>query len=399
MIKKAIAPVIAVVAALLFACGATLRFFPHMSEISDFEVVQVIGIDKKGDGVEVTLMADRESPPGGGGETPGGTGMTGIMSFEGRTVFEAISRMNIYSDKRRHLGYVDYLLIDENAARDDITKYIDFFTREYEVRYSMVVFITRGVTAKELLRTTATANRRMADVLTNIDESIKELSNSRMLRLIDLLRMLSDGNEAAVIPAVTYEDTDFAKVIGAEKPEKTAVPDGFAFIRDGRLAGFYDDGLAQAYNGLTGRAHAVPISVMAEDGEYAALELLQYRIDFDAFWDGKTLTGARYDVTVEANLTEQFGRGNVFTERGLKTLEDGAAALIERDMRAVAAKSARLGRDGFELGQRVRMKNPVKWAGIADEWSELFPKVDVEIDVKCVISRSYDLRERAGEHG
>ncbi|MDR2420954.1 MAG: hypothetical protein LBD49_02465 [Oscillospiraceae bacterium] len=397
MIRKAILPIIAALSALLFACGATLRFFPGMSEISDFEVVQVIGIDKKGGGVEVTLVADRERPPG--EEGAAGTGMTGIMSFEGLTVSDAVSKMNIYSDKRRHLGYVDYLLIGEDAARDDITKYLDFFTREYETRYSMFVFIARGVTSKELLRATAAANRRMAGVLTNIDEAVKALSGSRMLRLIDLAGMLGDGSEAAVVPAITYEDTSFAKVIGAEKPEKTAVPDGFAFIRDHKLAGFYDGGLARAYNVLTGRAHAMPVSVKAEDGEYSTLEILQYRVSFETFWDGKTLTGVRYVITAEANITEQFGRRNVFTERGMKALEDGAAELMRRELEAVADESARLGRDGIELGRRVRMKNPVKWAGIADDWSEIFPKLNIEIDVRCVISRSYDLRERIGADG
>ncbi|MDR1064856.1 MAG: Ger(x)C family spore germination protein [Oscillospiraceae bacterium] len=392
MIKKALAPCIIAVAALLFVGGSTMRFFPYMSEISDFEVVQVIGIDKKDGGVEVTLMADREGAPG--GEGGDGKSVTGVMSFDGPTVFEAINKMNMYSDKRRHLGYVDFLLIGESAARDDLVKHLDFFTRDYETRYSMDVFIVRGATAKEFLRKTATANRRMADVLTNIDESVKALSNSRMLRLIDLVIMLSEPNEAAIVPAITYKDTSFAELIGAEKPEKTAVPDGFAFIRDHRLTGYYDDGLARAYNAITGRAHASPLSVRAADGEYAALEILQYDIGFDTCWDGGTLTGVSYDITIRANLTEQLGRENVFTKREMGILESRAAERIRGELKAVADESARLGRDGIELARRVRMKNPVKWEAIAEDWDEIFPELDVRIDVQCVVSRSYDLRER-----
>ncbi|MDR1329613.1 MAG: Ger(x)C family spore germination protein [Oscillospiraceae bacterium] len=392
MIRKALAPAIIAVAALLFAGGSALRFFPYMSEISDFEVVQVIGIDKKGGGVEVTLMADRKKSSGGeGGE---GMGVTGVMSFDGPTVFEAINKMNIYSDRRRHLGYVDFLLIGESAARDDLEKYLDFFTRDYETRYSMDVFIVRGATAKDLLRKTVTANRNVADVLMNIDESVKALSNSRMLRLIDLVRMLSEPNTAAIVPAITYKNTSFAEMIGAEKPEKAAVPDGFAFIRDHRLTGYYGDELARAYNTITGRAHASPLSVRASDGQYTALELLQYDIGFDTYWDGGTLTGVSYDITISANLTEQLGRENVFTKREMGILEARAAERIRDELKAVADESARLGRDGIELARRVRMKNPVKWEAIADDWDEIFPELDVKIDVECVISRSYDLRER-----
>jgi spore germination protein KC len=258
----------------------------------------------------------------------------------------------------------------------------------------MDVFIVRGATAKDLLRKTVTANRNVADVLMNIDESVKALSNSRMLRLIDLVRMLSEPNTAAIVPAITYKNTSFAEMIGAEKPEKAAVPDGFAFIRDHRLTGYYGDELARAYNMITGRAHASPLSVRASDGEYTALELLQYDIGFDAYWDGGTLTGVSYDIKISANLTEQLGGENVFTKREMGILESRAAERIRDEIKAVADESARLGRDGIELARRVRMKNPVKWEAIAGDWDEIFPELDVKIDVECVISRTYDLRER-----
>ncbi|MDR0445554.1 MAG: Ger(x)C family spore germination protein [Oscillospiraceae bacterium] len=394
MTLKRTLPPIVVAAAMAIACGVTLRFFPHMSEIGDFEVVQVIGVDKKGDGVEVTLVADREEAPGGG--KPGGTGMTGIMSFEAPTVFEAINEMNLYSDKRRHLGYVDFLLVGEDAARDDMAKYLDFFTRNHETRFSMVVFIVRGATAKQLIKETATANGRMTDALMSIDESAKMLSNSRMLRLIDVARMLGEPYAAAVVPTIIISDTDFAEIVGAETPGKALVPDGFAVLRGGRLAGYYDSRLARAYNILTDKAYTSPVSVRGENGEYTALELLQYDISFDTLWEAEDSTGIRYGVKLHASLMEQPGGENVFTDDGLQAIENGAAELIKRELEDAVAASQRLGCDAIEAGRRVRMKYPVRWEKIADRWGELFPRMDIRIEVTCVINRSYEMRERIG---
>ncbi|MDR0905529.1 MAG: Ger(x)C family spore germination protein [Oscillospiraceae bacterium] len=392
---KNVVSLLAIVPVLLSSCGGA-GILPRMTEISDFEVVQVIGVDKTGGNIEVTLVADRSAPAGGEGSSSQRT--SEIVSFTGRTVVEAISQMDIYSDKRQHLGYVDFLLIGEEAARDGITKYIDFFTRDYESRYSANVFIIRDGAAKDFLIDTASEDRSINDALDNIDEAIAELSISRLYRIIDLVGALGIPYQAAIVPALICTEVSHSEMIGGEMPKKIFEPAGFAVIRDFKLAGYYDRELSPAYNYLIGKALSAPMTVKDPSGSYVALEIRQENLEFTATWDGDTLKGVKYDFLMFASLTEQLSLDDIYTEAALAVIADNVSREVEANIKAVIAKSMELGQDGFELGERVRLKTPLKWdkAAMDGKWGEVFPTLNIEVTVDTTVRRTYDLREPTG---
>ncbi|MDR0838833.1 MAG: Ger(x)C family spore germination protein [Oscillospiraceae bacterium] len=382
--------------ALCSSCIDTHNVLPEMSEIGNFAVIQVLGIDKKGDEIEVTLVAARNGA--GGGEGSDGKRVTEIMSFSGATAVDAISRINSFSDKRQHLGYVDFLLIGEDAARDSITKYLDFFTRDHESRYSTNVFIVRGDTAKSFLRETASEERGIDEGLENVSKSVDALSDSRMLTLIDLVSMLETPYCATVVPALSSVDTGYGEMVGGEMPEKTFKPDGFAIIKDFRLADYFDAEIACAYNGLTERIHTAPICVTDARGHYVSLEMLHNKLKFDTVWEGDTLKGVKYDSLIYANLTEQLNIDDIYGRDALSRIETAAAEKLRAEMDAVVKKSKQVGQDCLCIADLVRMKNPVKWVKLDMEnrWGELFPRLDIDVAVTCRITRTYDLREPTG---
>lgn len=385
-------------AILTSSCGDRL-FLPRASEISELEVMQVLGVDSKDGEITVTLVINRGAPSGEGGWS--GEAATGILSFTGATIFEAINKMNIYSDRRLHLGYVDFLIIGEGAAHDDITTYLDFLMRDNETRYTIQVFLARGATAKEFLTQTSAENRSIASALRNIEETIKETNSTRIITLIDLIADLSDPGTAAVIPALQLEDSDFATLIGGELPEKTFSPAGFGIIKEHQLIGYFDIELARAYNYLTGQTHVIPISVDGPDGRKVALRAVTGELKFEPEWDGDELLRVKYSAIVSATVAEQGGHANIFQEAVLRQLEEQIAEIAQNELRQVVEQAKAAGHDSLGLGDRLRMRNPLKWAKISDRWTELFSTLDITVDVECRIRRSHDLREAIGgaEHG
>jgi len=377
----------------LTACGGG-AILPHMKEISDFEVARVFGIDKDGDDIKVTLVADRTSVDG----ESGGGKITEIVSFSGKTVIDAIADMDRHSDKRQHLGYVDFLLIGEDAARDGITKYLDFFSRDYESRYSTNVFIIRDGTAEDFLNDTASEERSIDAALNNIAEEIDRLSSSQFLRIIDLVRVLTTPQQAAIIPALETTEIDFGKMVGGEMPTNTFISAGFAFLRDFTLVDYYDVPHAMAYNFLIDKGRAAPRSVVDHEGNLVALALRSEEIDFTATWDGDTLKGVKFDVRLFANINEQQGSNNIYAADALSALSEALSRSVKADMDAVIAKSQKLGQDGIDLARRVRMKHPVRWdrSGLAERWDEVFPTLSIEVEVSANLRRTYDLREPIG---
>ena len=388
-------PAAVVLLCVLFSGCEDSRFFPRMTEISDFEVAQVFGIDKKDDEIEITIVADRSSP---GDEASSGGKITEIVSFTGGTVVDAISQMDIHSDKRQHLGYVDFLLIGEEAARDGLVKYLDFFTRDYEARYSTKVFVIRGSSAKDFLLNTASEERSIDDSLSNISELVHGLSVSQFLRIIDLVDSLGMPHRATIIPALEIDEINFGKMVGAEMPKMTFIPAGFAFIKDFKLVDYIDKELAPTYNFLVDEARTTPISFKNSHGDYVALDVHCKKVSLSAQWEGETLKSVRYSIMLYCTLNEQHGNNNIFTDAALaeisNTISEGATERFD----AIIRQSQRLGQDGIELGERLRMAYPFRWSryGLADKWDEVFSSLDITVEVNTQIRRTYDLREPLG---
>ena len=68
---------------------------------------------------------------------------TNIMSISGKTVFEANRMIGMYAENDIYWGHAKYVLIGEEAARDDINKYIDFFIRDNEPRITIAPIIVK----------------------------------------------------------------------------------------------------------------------------------------------------------------------------------------------------------------------------------------------------------------
>jgi|GEM_PF-1624304 len=391
-IKRVTAAALALL--ILSGCGGG-SLLPRMTEISDFEVARVFGIDANEDGVEITLVADRSTQ---GGDGEGGGKITEILSFSGETVAAAISKMTIHSDKRQHMGYVDFLLVGEAAARDGITKYLDYFTRDFESRYSSKIYIIRGDSAKDFLKKTTSAERSIDASLNNINELMVELSVTKVMRIIDLVVALSIPYRATIIPALECTEIDFAEFVGGELPKKSFVPAGLAFLKDFKLVDYYDAELAPAYNDLSDREHATPISIKDDEGDSVSLTVRRERVNVETVWDGDTLKSVKYRFMLYASLTEQHGIRNLYSDETLAFIAGAVSDKAKDQLERVIEKSKEHGQDGFELASRVRFANPIKWASLnmEERWSEIFPTVDIEVEVDTQIRRTYDLREPIG---
>lgn len=142
--------------------GCKNSVLPQRKEIDDLQLVQVVGIDKLEDSIYncmVTIASknlETEGGQDGSGNTAGDTGSSKaqalILTSEGKTIFDAVRKIQTHSNKTIFWGHCEYYLIGEDAARDNISKYIDFFTRDHELRIDFKVYIVKGSTAVSIIK-------------------------------------------------------------------------------------------------------------------------------------------------------------------------------------------------------------------------------------------------------
>ncbi len=133
---------------------------PAESEIR--AIVTTVGIDRvEGDEMELTLNF---IVPKTAGDV---SANLHTVSEKGKTVDEAISKLNYAVGKWVGLAHCEAVVIGENLLNEDVTKYLDFFIRTNNLTTNSLLFVS-STTAKETLKL-------MANASDPVSQSIKTL--------------------------------------------------------------------------------------------------------------------------------------------------------------------------------------------------------------------------------
>lgn len=376
--------------------GCRGNFLPASNELDQFEIVQVVGIDKSAEDpsqVEVTFIIQTKTQSSGKGSQ--GSAVITVMSSTGPTVFDAARRLKASCDKIIYFGQVDYFLIGEEAAREDFSKFYDLVQRGPEIRLSAKIYLIRDTSAKEFLEVTSSGEKFIADRLEGLKTDIDLLSNTSEATVIDVTSMLDQRTSATIIPALRSVDTENKKSTG-QLPEKDIQIGGYAVIKDFKLVGFLDADIARGYNFLTGRVSSCPVNVTDSTGAYVSLELIRSNTEVKAQFDGDTLAGVTYRIHAFSNIEEQHSRANIYTDRELEELADKQSAVLREAMVRVIEASQEFQVDCTGLGQAVSLHHPFRWDKLRDSWAQIYPGLKIEIEVESEIARSYDIVEPNG---
>jgi spore germination protein KC len=369
--------------------------FPQMSDIEQFEVIRVIGIDADGSepgNIAATLLVGEPSPET--GEQAGADMSFNAESASARTAFEAISLLKMFADKKQHLGYIDYYIIGEAAAEDGIAKYTDFLARYHETRYSSKIYIIRDMSARELITESCSSDYRLEDALDNMGEIANVMSNTSTVRVIDMMNMLDDQTGASVIPAVRYEKTQ-----NGGDARVSLIPAGYAVLSGGALSGYLEPDYARGYNFLTNKVKSCPVSVPDGAGSYAGFEVTRSSTDVTARFGGDGMPlEIVYETLVSVNIAEQHTDADIYTQQSRDKLSADISETIRRDMLRVISRSFDLGLDCTLLGERLRMKYPIKWKKIENRWTQIYTALTIDVETHAEIMRVYSLREPNGSN-
>jgi spore germination protein KC len=69
----------------------------------------------------------------------------------------------------------------------------------------------------------------------------------------------------------------------------------------------------------------------------------------------------------------------------LKVLARRETAVIRGEIGAALAKAQELKTDIFGFGELIHRSNRQEWRKMKDQWDQIFPRLQVEMDIRCVI--------------
>lgn len=367
----------AALAAVLLLSGCGKAALPYAREMGDMALLRTMGVDagEAAGQVRVTVSTGKRAAGLQGESQP-----PLILSAAGESLSAACLSMQGLSDSYVFYGYVDQLLLGEEAALEGVEPVLDYFSRDVELGLGAQVWLVRGGTAQAAIE---------AGGETGVDSRLSTLQTDSEMGAAGITRTAGEVFSSLLEQGCAYLPA--LRAAGAEEGEQTALLEaGYGVLRDGALAGCLEGESAKGLELLAGQTAEDIIEVDLPSGR-AVARITEVSTRCEPVFQGEELTGLRLRCRATAELAEFRAP---MDEGELDQLRE---ALEEREslrLRQVMDQLRSWGTDCTALGSQVAQANPARWENLRENWERLFSSVPLEISVQVSVSRTYgELKE------
>lgn len=383
---------------LTFFCLLSVSGCWDRNEPEDLGVVSAVAVEKGDQGkIRLTIQTLNTTALAKGSS---GRGVEFEKAYrntvaEADTIFEALSKMSRTTATKRFLSHTNVFLVSEDLARErGVMEIIDFLERDPQIRLDAWLVIARG-SVVELLdvpgRISSSPSIRIADIIKH-----RELSFSYApLKLAEFIRMLqSDSTHPFTAVVESQPNLSFIMEQGhgilygsVPEPLNNVTLNGTAVFKQDKMVGWLDDRESRGLLWLRGEVKqgTMEFPVAGTEGKKVVTAIVGAKTELQP-----EIKDGHYRITVkievESYLEDNQAGIGVEKMAELKKVENAQGLQVERDVRAALKKAqTEYQVDVFGFGEAMHRKYPDEWKLIKTEWSQIFPRVEVEIEVKSNI--------------
>lgn len=345
-------------------------------ELDDLAIVAGAAIDKGADGqyTVTTEVVDVD----GNNDTKS---ESKLVSMHGKTILDAIRNGISITGKKLYWSHCKVAILSKEIAEEGVTKVLDVFLRDAEIRNDVDIVYSRQDTAREILEAQETTESIKAFAIDKVLKNQIKISKAPKTDLLDYSIELQTKGISMVIPAVHLEE-----VKGNMIPRVA----GAAIIKDDKLVGELGEEDTQA---LLFVRNEVKGGVLVDDknvGLSAPISMEIFRNDTKV----KPVVEAgkikfKVNILVTVGIDEIQGNENFGDEKAVIRLEASTSAATQKKVTDFIKKiQSEYGTDIFLFGDKLREKNVNKWKSVSGRWEEVFRNLEVDVDAKVHIKNS-----------
>lgn len=297
------------------------------------------------------------------------------MSESSDSIVEALRQLSLRT-RRTPIGHhVKVLVISEKLARtENFTRLIDFFTRDNDIRLSVMIFVSTGK-AKDVLENALpdqTPSLVLEGISDNRDRNIGILKPVSLAKVVGPLK----GKRSFILQNVISFN-------GGTKLSGAGVING----KKGLLVGFLDETEVEGLVWLTGKG----IGGVLKAYDPVNNNLITYEIksmhskikanvkDGQISFDVKVKSTGRY-AEIFADTTMKLHDGIVKKDKAI--LEERVIELMQATMEKMQKE---LHSEAAGFGTSLRIQHPAVWRSVKDNWDETFSQIPIRYEVSLNI--------------
>ena len=366
------AAIILYVSLLLLAtggCSASLESDRH--DVERLLLIQTMGLDSVDGRLEMSVssgLGPEEDP-------------ALVMTAAAFGIEDAIARLQNYSPENQlFYAHVQYLLLGEDAARNELNNVIQWVDRSPTLRMDTNLLVVRGL-ARDAVVDTSKQSTDITQRLASLDRQARS-TGWTIYTLREAAAALAEGDGALCL-AVETVPTE-GRVFTDEMQSDAVVPSGYAILGQDGLAAFLSPEASMGAELLTGDPTGLLITVAG-----STMEVLEGSADISGQY---AEDGTPAGIVVRCDL--RTGVLEMAPDRTLSP-EEMDAALSEAAARWVtdALEQARNTRCDYLGLKKALLTSAGDLARWGDAWRDIFPALPVTVTVEGRVDRSYDLAE------
>ncbi|MFC4799733.1 Ger(x)C family spore germination protein [Neobacillus sp. GCM10023253] len=353
------------------------------NEVNDLALITAAGFDKFADDkIELTVLV--YIPKGGSNaqameSNNTGASQTLVRSAVGKTVADAMAKLQEKLPRKIFWGHTDVFLLHEELAKKGIAEHVDFIMRHPTLRERGQIFVS-SQKAKKLLRLMPPLERDLSEVL-------KELSQHKLglnITTKKLAQMLLGDSGDCALPWITILPPE-----SKHKPLQTiAYITGTAIFKKDKMVGIIDDSVTRGVLWLRNEILLGVITIKPpKTNGYISVNVLQAQSKLvpkiqNGIWTITLKSESASDIV--QNTTNL----DVSDPVVVKSLEPLLAKEVEKRIRQARNQvQEKMKADIFGFAEAFHRKYPDVWNKKKNHWNEIYPNVELKFETKSHIRR------------
>ncbi|WP_236707912.1 Ger(x)C family spore germination protein [Brevibacillus choshinensis] len=367
---------------LVATCSLVLSGCWDRVEVNDVAIVTAAAIDKaENKDIELSIQVFIPRALSGGGAMQGGglKSMTLVRTAKGENIADAMSKIQMKIPRMIFWGHCKAYIYGEDLAKEGIKELVDYLARHPEPRNRAFMYVSKGK-AVELLKVTPDLERYSAVVV----HELSGLHVGMEVTLVQLLKMLMSSSKAAILPIIDLLPPEDSK----SPLEGIPYLFGSAVFKEGKMIGQLTERATRGVMWVRNEIASTTVTVKAKNVKgFVSLHPIRETTKlFPVIENGKWKMLVK--VETEGDLIQNGTNLNLVNPALMHIMQVALGKDIEARIKGTLHQAQHeLKADIFGFATQFHRKYPKEFAQVKDRWEEVFPTIEVDMEVSAFIKR------------
>ncbi|HWQ73452.1 MAG TPA: Ger(x)C family spore germination protein [Desulfitobacteriaceae bacterium] len=391
---------------LILVCIFSISGCWDKRELNEITLTSALAVETTPEG-QYRVIVQNINPQGSNPESSKGTSLGSEKSYtniiaEGDSIYEALNKLSRLTPSKLFFAHTNLIIVSEDLARDrGVRDILDYFERSYQFRKDLWFVIGKG-NPLDLMEASSKLSYIPSQMIFEIIKSNKNSTFFVALQLGQFIRLLQDESTQPYTAGVEIQ-SNISDKAGDEANEENSQPQfeivlkSTAIFHQDKLVGWLDQKESSGFQWIRGEHKSGMISFAdPEDPEkQIGTRVLNNKTKLKPQIENGQIT-LKIEIEFESYLAEAQGDADLFEPSVITDLEIAQEEQVNEEVRAVLQKAQKKYKaDIFGFGEKVHHSDPELWDELKAVWSEVFPGVAVDIQVKSKIRHTTEIVKRA----